>query len=83
MNELGLKIKEGESKLTSDQANLSKLATSKRIFWIEILIEFWNEWIKEETIWDVALVGDYMIVLTENSCDAIAWQHKKQKTKNW
>ena len=82
LNELGLKIKEAKSKLTSDQADLSKLAISERIFWIEIVNEFWNEWVKEDAIWDVALDGDYMIVLTENNRDVIAWQHKKQKTGN-
>ena len=83
MNALELKIKETESKLTSDQADLSKLAISARIFWIEILNDFWNEWIKEDMIWDAALDGDYMIVLTENNCDVIAWQHKKRKTGNF
>ena len=79
MNELELKIKEVESKLRSDQADLSKLAISERIFWFKILKEFWNEWIKEDTIWDVALDADYMIVLTKNNCDVIAWQHKNKK----
>ena len=43
MNELELKIKEAESELTSDQADLSKLTRSERIFCIEILNEFLNE----------------------------------------
>ena len=74
-----MKIKEAKFKLTLDQAGLSKLAISERIFWIEIMNEFLNEWIKEDTIWDVALDDDYMIVLMENNCDVIAWQHKKKK----
>ena len=37
------------------------------------LNEFLNEWIKEDTIRDVALGGDHTIVLTENSRDVIAF----------
>ena len=83
LNELELKLKEAESELTSDQADLSKLAISQRIFWIEILNEFWNDWVNEDMIWDVALDGDYMIALTENNCVVIAWQHKIQKASNF
>ena len=78
LNELELKIKEAESKLTSDQADLSKLAISERIFQIEILNEFWNEWIKEDTLWDVAVDGYYIIVLTEK---IVMWLHFNPKNK--
>ena len=80
LNALKLKINDAKSKLTSDQADLSKLAIRERIFWIEILNKFLNEWIKEDAIWDAALDGDYTIVLKENNRDVIAWQHK---AKNW
>ena len=72
LSELELKIKEAISKLTSDQDDLSKLAVSERIFRIEILNGVWNEWIKEDTIWDVAVDGVYTIVLTDNNRDMIA-----------
>ena len=43
LNALEFKIKEAKCKPTLDQADLSKLTISERIFWIEILKEFLNE----------------------------------------
>ena len=50
LNALELKVKEAKSELTLDQALLSKLAVIERFFWFEILNEFLNEWMKEDTI---------------------------------
>ena len=72
-----MKAKEAKSELKSGHADLSKLAMIERIFWLEVLNEFFNEWMKENTIWDVAVDGDYTIVLKENNCDVISHETKK------